>query len=352
MRAPVARSLGLAALLLAGAASGSSSKASARLELERSDDARSCIDSKRLARGVERRLRRRVFDPNAEATLFVHVTLQRREDEFAASIELSDATGVLGRRELTTAARHCSALDDSLALVVALLVESPPERAEPVEQSPAKPESSRTTRPPGAVQPAPAAAPREQTPKVTPSIEIPRETLAPREPFRFALRASALGGVGLLPGVALGPELGLAVRPPHGPWIVATLEAYLSHTESASADAGARLARQRLGLEICAPEVGISSLSLCFGQRLGAFSASGFGFDHTFERRVVTFAFGAGPDLTFPLGRYFAAMLGARLEVPVSRHRFDAALRDGSVHDLFAEPPVAATLRAGLGGEL
>ncbi len=352
MRAPLAWSFGVAALLLAGAASGSSSNASARLELARADDARGCIDSKRLARAVERRLRRRVFDSPAEATLFVRVTLRRKEEEFLASIELSDTTGVLGRRELSTAARHCSALDDSLALVVALLVESPPERPAPVEEKHDRAEPSRAAQPAGPAKPPDSAGPPPSPTPVTPRIEIPRETLSPREPFGFLLRGSALGGAGLLPGVAFGGELAFAVRPPHGPWIVATVEAFLSHSVSASPEAGARFARQRLGLEVCAPEVGITPLSICFGQRLGVFSASGFGFDHTFERRTVTFAFGAGPDLTFPLGRYFAGMVGARLELPVSRHHFDAALSDGSVHELFAEPPVAATLHVGVGGEL
>lgn len=344
MRGAVARSFALIALLLSSEASASPSTASARLELERSEDARGCIDSRRLARAVERRLRRHVFDPNAEATLFVHVVLRRQDAEFVAAIELSDAGGVLGRRELSTEARHCSALDDSIALVIALLVESPPERPAPAPEPEAK-------SPP--LEPAASAKGEPPAPsKPVATIEIPRETLSPREPFGFAIRASALGALGLLPSVSVAPELGFGVRPPRGPWIWATLEAYPPQTERISADAGARLARQRVGLDVCAPEVYFSALSLCLGQRLGTFSASGFGFDHTFERRVLTLAVAAGPDLTFPLGRYFRLFGGARLEVPLSRHRFDAALDDGSVHQLFAEPPAAATLRVGVDAEL
>lgn len=343
MRGAVARSFGVAALLVESAASATPPAASARLELERSEDARACLDDKRLVRAVERRLRRAAFDPTKAATLFVRVALSKRENEFVAAIELSDAEGVLGRRELSTSARHCSALDDSLALVVALLVESPPERvAPPPPATPAEPE------PPPSAEPAKAPVFSASATR----IEIPKETLAPREPFRFAVRASAIGAAGLLPRVAVGPELGFAVRPPHGPWVRATVELFLQQTESVASDAGARLSRQRAGLELCAPEVGFPWLALCFGQRVGAFSASGFGFDHSFDRRVMTFALAGGPDLIFPFGRYLSLSVGARLELPLSRHRVDAGLSDGGIRELFVEAPVSATVRAGLDLEL
>lgn len=351
MRGVVARGLGVAASLLATTAHGAApGGASARLELERTDEARSCIEEKRLVRAVERRLRRAAFDPAQEATLFVHVALSRREAEFVAAIELSDAEGVLGRRELATLARHCSALDDSLALVVALLVESPPERVVPPPAAPAQVGAQPGV--PPAPEEASLPAPAEVSEHAPTTLEIPKETFAPREPLRFALRGSVLGAAGLLPNVALGPELGFGVHVPHGPWVRLSVEAYIRQTESVSSDAGARLARQRFGLEVCAPEVGFPWLALCLGQRVGAFSAAGFGFDHSFDRLVVTFALVGGPDLTFPLGRYLSLSFGARLELPLSRHRVDAGLSDGSARELFAEAPVSATLRAGLELEL
>jgi hypothetical protein len=181
---------------------------------------------------------------------------------------------------------------------------------------------------------------------------VPRETLAPREPWQVLVRASALGASGLLQNLAFGPELAVALRPPRAPLIRASLEYYLPQSEQVSSSGGARLHRERLGIELCAPEAFATQLSLCFGQRFGRLSASGFGFDHAFDRRVFTFAFAGGADLRFLSGRYFALSLGARLEVPLSRHRFDARLSDGSTHEVFREPVLSAAARAGIEVEL
>lgn len=342
--------LGLAVCLLSRAVHAAPPvHADVRLELTRPDDAQGCIDARRLGQAVERRLHRRVFS-TGDALLSVRVDWRREDGAFVAEIEVSDQKGPLGRRQLSTKARHCSALDDSLALVVALLVDSPPERvAPPVAAAPP------AAKPPPTAKPPIPSAPTESAPLATPAatrIEVPSETLAPREPWQFFVRASGSAAFGLLPSVALAPELAVAARPPRAPLLRVTLDYYLPQTESISASGTARLQRRRVGVEVCAPEAFISLGSLCFGQRLGQLQASGSGFDHSFDRRVFTFAFSGAFDLRFPLGRYFALSLGARLEVPLSRHRFDARLSDGSTHEVFQEPFLQAAARAGVEVEL
>src|SRR5688572_7710227 len=123
--------------ITAPAAEGERSRA--RLDLVRTPGTESCIEKRGLERAVERRLRRKVFQE--PAGLLVEVRIARTEGNWIASIVLYDAhRRELGRRELDTAAEDCSALDASLALVLALLVDSPPEpQPEPTEAPAATP---------------------------------------------------------------------------------------------------------------------------------------------------------------------------------------------------------------------
>ncbi|MFZ5896225.1 MAG: hypothetical protein ACOY0T_34540 [Myxococcota bacterium] len=343
LRVSLAIALGVAEVVLSGvAAAAGPARPKARLELARGEDAASCIDSKRLSRAVERRLRRRVFEAE-RAPLQVRVELSRSQQGFVAHIELSDEMGPLGQRELSTTARHCSALDESLALVVALLVDTPPER--PPVVSPATPTKSEPSRA--------AAPPAEEKPPVpaTP-LEVPADTPAPREPWTFNLRLSALATRGLLPGTAFAGEFAVTARPPNGPLLRVAVEPTLARDAEVSSGAGATFSRQRLGFEVCAPELFSAHTSLCFGQRLGRLHASGFGFDHPLEQTVFTFALTGAFDVRFPLGRYFALTLGARMEAPLSRHRFSARLSDGSSRDVYSASVLSGGVRAGLEVEL
>src|SRR6188474_2012752 len=91
----------------------------ATLELTRTSAAEHCIDAPTLTRSVETRLARRAFATTAPLRL--RVALDRHGSNWIAELYLSDSAGPLGERSLSTGAAHCSALDDSLALVVALL---------------------------------------------------------------------------------------------------------------------------------------------------------------------------------------------------------------------------------------
>ena len=59
----------------------------------------------------------------------------------------------------------------------------------------------------------PAQVERPEPVRATP-LELPRDTLAPREPWLFQLRLSGVVAWGLLPGTAFAPEFAVAARPP------------------------------------------------------------------------------------------------------------------------------------------
>ena len=96
-------------------------------------------------------------------------------------------------------ASHCSALDDSLALSVALLVDQPPD-----PEPPASP-----TEPAGPPALAPPAAPPAPSKLPTP-ITSPADVSAPREPWQLRFGVAVAAGWGVLP--AIEPALMLYVK--------------------------------------------------------------------------------------------------------------------------------------------
>jgi hypothetical protein len=308
---------------------------SARLELVRPAEARSCLSAVALERSVEERLQRAVFRDGAPK-LVVQVVFERRAAQWFVRIELRDAEGPLGARELSTEAAHCSALDDSLALVVALLVETPPERESAPGPTPAAP----------ALPPARVPVPRPA------EIRVPKETFAPREAARFGVRLSALAALGLLPGTALGAELALQAQFARVPPIVLLLEAFIPRKETLSArDAGAELASERFGLEVCPALLAGQNARLesCLGQRVGRMRAEGFGFDRNVATDRLHYAFSAALNSVLALGARFELSAGIRAEVPFTRDDFTVRPGGGEGEVVFRPAPLSTNLRIGLG---
>jgi hypothetical protein len=333
----------LLALLVASApaAAGASAPApSARLELRRPPGTSACSSQQQLERSVERRLRRRVFR-DASAELELQVVFERTDRQWLVRLELSDAKGPLGERELSTDAAHCSALDDSLALVVALLVDTPPERESEARVAQASPAAQ-------AAAPGPTVAVARRPA----AIHIPAETHAPRQGVRLGARASLLAASGLLPSAGLGAQLAAEARWPRMPRLALLVEAFLSQAETvAGRDAGARIRSERVGLEVCPTAVdwGSSEVSVCAGQRAGRVRAEGFGFDRNLSSERLYFALSAGVDWTLALAGWLELSSGARLEVPLTRDDFLVRPASGEASSVFRPAALAATLQLGLG---
>jgi len=303
------------------------------------------MGAEQLQRGVERRLKRRVFVQPDEASLKVVVVFTRTGSETEARIELSsiDATP-RGTRSLVTSG-HCSALDDSLALSVALLVDQPPDPEPPPPSEPEPPAAEPATPPPPAAPP-PSPAPRAAN-RPTP-ITIPPEVAAPREPWHAHLGVSALAAWGVVPAIA--PGLALHVKlVPHGFFPIAIDgQGFAASKAERDPRSGAEFHLYRMGIAVCPalherPEM---ALSLCAGQKVSWLTVQGYGFDHDREERRMGYALVAGGEGRLRLFAPVSARAYLGAEVPLSRDRFTSGGRGST--ELFQPAPLALEAQIGL----
>ncbi len=299
--------------------------------------AEACLAEPRLKKNVEKRLRRRVFVDPARAQLRLTVTYVARGAETEARIEMSRVDGAAsGTRTLATSS-HCSALDDSLSLSVALLVDQPPE-PEPVE------EPVVGSAAPALDAPAPPVAPRPMPAVIT----IPADVAAPREPWHVAVGAALQGSVGVLPGVAPALTLSIGVWPRQLVPVFLSGEGFTSRRIFRDETSGARFRLLRVGLSLCPrlTESADRSLALCFGQKVGWLRVDGFGFDHDLAERRLTFALHVGAEGRHRLFSTVSVRGAVGAEVPLVRDRFVSSGHDAA--DLFRASPVGLVAQVGV----
>jgi hypothetical protein len=313
------------------------------LSVQQGAETESCMSAAQLQQGVEKRLKRQVFVDAAHASLRLAVIFSKTDAGTEARIELASIDGTpRGTRSLVTSG-HCSALDDSLALSVALLVDQPPD-PEPDAVPPAAPVAAGEPPP---VAPAPAPAPPHTVRPPTP-ITIPADVAAAREPWHARFGAVAAAAFGVLPGIKPAVALYLKLVPPHFLPVLLQGEGFWPATAERDESSGARFHLFRAGLSLCPAlyENPVLSTSLCFGQKVGWLTVEGYGFDHDREERRLSFALSAGGEGRL---RLFAPVsvrgyLGA--EVPLARDRFTSGGRDAV--KLFEPTPIALLGEIGL----
>jgi len=111
------------AVTLASASAQEATYALVSIE-QRGDSGTACSSTGMLTTAVEQRLQRHLFVPPSQADLKVTTTFTRISSDWVADIDLYSAQGKpLGHRKITSTSRECSGLDDSLALVIALMVD-------------------------------------------------------------------------------------------------------------------------------------------------------------------------------------------------------------------------------------
>jgi hypothetical protein len=327
---------------------------SARLEIEKGPGTEPCLDQQRLTRAVEARLQRRAFRADLPATLYVKIAIAHSGPAWSAVLSMRDGSGAfLGRRSIVTEARDCSALDDSLALVVALLVDSPPAAVvQDDEGPPARTEPPKTTPNSHTAQAAPTEASKPQLQEAS-AILLPRDTPAPRAPWRFSLAAEASGAVGMLPGFAPGVELGFGAKPPTLPELrlFAGIYAQREQLSARSGPAsGARFDFAYVGFEVCPieRELGVFEWFACAGQSIGRLQVASFGFDENLTSQHLSYALLARSGVQLALAAGLAARLGVRAELPLARGVFSYGASDGGQREIFQTQPVTAVLDLGL----
>jgi len=345
-------SFGVVAVTAFGVADAEAEEVTARLQWTRDPDAKACMDRERLEAAVNARWRRQVF-ADGKTDLVVEGKVGRRgRREWVASIEMRRADGTsLGSRELATRAAHCSALDDSVALALGIMLDMSRQRvAEEREQSAAHSAQGEPTKPSTA---APAAAPSSAAPKSAslggPPIAIPEETVAPRAPWRFEPVVAGEAALGPLPSVALGGRVGIAVVP--NGFFRVELSASLYESEELDRRPGARFSVWGGELSGYPLTLGGESLRCELGAaiRLISVHATGLGLDQNGAADEARIALGPRALAAARVVGPFEVLAGLGAELSLSRYRFQYRDASGGAASVYKTPLVSGAVYAGVG---
>jgi len=280
------------------------------LQWKQAPGAEGCIDRETLQREVEGRLERHVFGEPAQADVFLVGQVERGESDFVARLSMVAASGrVLGQRELHSDSSDCGRLDDPLALVVALAIDSL--RAVPVG-----------------------------------SLRIPKSP--PRELWSARVGATAVGSWGLVPGIGFSTGVDVTISPPFF-WpveILATYSPFPSRGESQGR--GATFTSLDLAFFLC-PLTLPNSIEFrgCLGIQVDRLNASGFALERqaTPASTLVSFPVLRG-GIFFPVSPLIGLSSDFSIAAPFSRDRF--YYQQGNVQQTVHQPQ-AVMLFLGMG---
>lgn len=315
--------------------------ATVQLDYRREPAAASCASAQQLARDVEARLGRRVFVGAAEAELVARVRAGRVAGRFRVELELFDRAGrSLGRRELSTRAAHCSSLDDSLALVLALAADT--------QRAPATPSPDPIA--PGSNPPSSALA--LPAPSLGTPLSIPATTHAPRLGLLLRPSLGAIAAVGVVPSLAPGLELGFELRMNQF-WPIRLHAAGLAeqrHAASAPPKA-ATFTAQTFSFGVCpwTGAVGGFEAAVCAVQCLGRIRSRGVGFDEEQRHDGWVLSAGAALSLSHAFGPLFVAASAAPLVSLLRRRYF---FTDGVDITLYQQPWLGGQIALRVGTEI
>lgn len=294
-----------------------------------------CLDQQQLERAVRARLRRQPFVDAGSVDVVVRGRIVPAEANrgWAVEIQLIDPGGqLLGTRTLSSEAPRCSALDDSLPLVVALMIDMPRD-----ELPRPRPESST------------APATSGEPPWRPGVLALPEPQPGAASPLNLEPRLEIVTALGLTPELGLGLAAGALIEPPAF-WAVDLEAAWWLPRSVDAGPSGSDFDLWTVGLQICPVEwkLGEGRLYGCAGQRVGILTVRGRGFAVNYEQSRIVYDVGLRARASLPLGRVLrlAAALGA--ELPLSRDRFFFATGDGRQRELFQQSSVILTGQAGV----
>ncbi len=290
--------------------------------------AEACIGSRALAVAVERRLQHEVFVPASRAAIAVEGRVEpvtTGGKGFRAVILVSDEAGVpQGSREILGASSDCAAMNDDLALVIAVMID---------------PEAALAPRLPA------AKAPRPPPPAPPPPVPPPPPCVDPPS-WHVSLEAGGEAMVGLLPGVSGGVLLRTHIEPPRF-WAFELGGVLFPAVSAAQGTVSASFQLAEAIALVCPLTLRAfgGTLSACAGVEVGSIRGDSPAVALGFEEGVfnVALAGRARRRLVGPL----MAGAGLGLSVPILRERFLTS--PGG--DLFSMAPVAGTVDLSLGIE-
>ncbi len=326
--------------------------AQVRLVWEAGTGTEGCVTQAELERLVEVELERAVFVPDeASATRVVRVRLERdaAKGGFRALVTSGSAgesaqPSVPGvERELE--ARECRDIDEPLALVVALLADADESSQEPA------PETKDEPLPPP--EPEPPVGKDEIQP-LGPVTTAPGWEAAQREArWGYEVDVAAALGIGVLPHVGGGVELGFLAEPPSFPALRLRVLGMVSAPAEPVPGATVSFVYGMTGLTLC-PTIarfGRVRLRFCAGADLGALHAKSEGLEESTE----TTQFFGQADLAFrgalALGGGFLGTLGVGVVFPTKTDRF-VYRQDGEKTEIFQMAFVPFLATAGISYEI
>ncbi|HEX7664300.1 MAG TPA: hypothetical protein VF407_07320 [Polyangiaceae bacterium] len=223
----------------------------------------SCLPAAELSTRVEAKVGRAVFVSPSVADIAIEARAEKSPEGVRIVVQGTARDGdVLGTREL--GGKDCKSLEDSLVLVVALMVDRD-----------AKPAA---TAPP----PSPPAVPPPPPPVVTKEVHEIREihdAPPPSESWKLDAMSAFELAIGRTPNVAPSVSAGILAEPPH--FVPIELGVYVVPHDSAEDGA------HRVSVSVVAADVGVCPrrpvgtrlrLGACVGARLGSYRAEGDGF--------------------------------------------------------------------------
>jgi hypothetical protein len=321
--------------------------ARARILLDVAESTENCTSASELMAAVETELGREVFVRNdAPAKTTVGVRIQRgasgtgyralvgvEPDEVETSAPAPAST-----RELVTD-KDCRALDEQLALVVALLVDD--ELRRPV--APAPPSVSPDAEP----DPPP---PKEPVQSFEPVSSAPNwESAYGDAPWRFDGDVSAATGFGMVPHVGFGAELGFLAATAGIPALRLRVLGLASVPVEPTPDASVSFFYAAGGGALC-PTLATwtkARLRSCIGADLAVIRAESRGLEDARVALRFLAEFGLGLRGTLALGSGWLGTLALGASIPTRLDRF-VYQQDGGEKELFQVAPVqlVATLGA------
>lgn len=316
--------LALAIVLDAPWSRAANERATASLEWNRSTEAAGCLEAPVLASMVEAVLQRTVFVSAAQADLRIRVNLDRPDQEqWSAAINLEDPNGKkLGHRELTVRAPQCSAIDDSLALVVSLMVDVTRESVRPQ---------------PVLVRPIPPI-----------ETNFAQQSSANTRHTDLLLLASAR--IGQLPGLGRGITMAGEWGPKRS-WYVLVSATLWAPAQMSNENSGAKFWLGSAETSLCgsASLRWRSELSLCVGQEFGLLDARAYGFDANREKSAVLYDLTVRLRATWWATSAFGVHLGIGAGMPLVQDEFFGTRADGSTVRLISRPLLVPLADFGIG---
>lgn len=254
------------------------------LDWEAGPGTEGCITAEQLKEAVEAQLEQGVFTFVGEATpetTHIHVRLERAPDgqtfQAVASVEMptdpsnASAAGPANptTRELVSTGADCRTLDQPLALVVSVMAGSEVMGALQEPQSEPAPESSR---------PSSAQRDAERDEPSGPILTV-HEHRSPAEPWNLAVDFSPALGLGLLPSVGAGIQLGGMALPPSFPALRAQAVGWLPENEELAPGASVSFTMAYAGAALCPAlySAAAALLHVCLGGDLGMLRAQSRG---------------------------------------------------------------------------